>query len=245
MALWPVFNIADASIFVAICIIIIYQKRYFKKEEEQVEAKQEELEPQNQQLLSTFHILNGDALKEQFPTDKIPGEIIITRECLIEGPVNGSELDEFVEKRAKYFEETYQSSEYLDYTFSELKRIAEISDGEVYLWFEEDLFCQTNLWFVCSLLYLKEVNVHLVIPKDSLRYGFGGFDADGLEALFSKEQLLTKVQVNQFALLWFAYQKDNIERLLKLGVQMNTDFPFVMRAIEAHFDRIPKDRLCP
>ncbi|MEM0938178.1 MAG: lipoprotein signal peptidase [Bacteroidota bacterium] len=32
MALWPVFNIADASIFIAICIIIIYQKRYFKKE---------------------------------------------------------------------------------------------------------------------------------------------------------------------------------------------------------------------
>lgn len=34
MALWPVFNIADASIFVAICIILIYQKSFFKKEEE-------------------------------------------------------------------------------------------------------------------------------------------------------------------------------------------------------------------
>lgn len=34
MALWPVFNIADASIFVAICVIIIFQKRYFKTEEE-------------------------------------------------------------------------------------------------------------------------------------------------------------------------------------------------------------------
>lgn len=33
MALWPVFNIADASIFIAICIILIFQKRYFKKEE--------------------------------------------------------------------------------------------------------------------------------------------------------------------------------------------------------------------
>ncbi|GAB4244948.1 MAG: lipoprotein signal peptidase [Ekhidna sp.] len=33
MALWPVFNIADASIFVAICFIIFFQKRYFKKEE--------------------------------------------------------------------------------------------------------------------------------------------------------------------------------------------------------------------
>jgi len=32
MALWPVFNIADASIFVAICFIIVFQKRYFKSE---------------------------------------------------------------------------------------------------------------------------------------------------------------------------------------------------------------------
>lgn len=42
MALWPVFNIADASIFVAICFIIIFQKSYFKKDEE--EAPQEKVE---------------------------------------------------------------------------------------------------------------------------------------------------------------------------------------------------------
>ncbi|MEQ9307373.1 MAG: lipoprotein signal peptidase, partial [Marinoscillum sp.] len=41
MALWPVFNIADASIFVAICFIIAFQKRYFKKEEEENETKSE------------------------------------------------------------------------------------------------------------------------------------------------------------------------------------------------------------
>lgn len=40
MALWPVFNIADASIFVAICIIIIFQKRYFKKETEVAETSE-------------------------------------------------------------------------------------------------------------------------------------------------------------------------------------------------------------
>ena len=40
MALWPVFNIADASIFVSICIIIIFQKRYFKKEEEPAEISE-------------------------------------------------------------------------------------------------------------------------------------------------------------------------------------------------------------
>ena len=41
MALWPVFNIADASIFVAICFIIAFQKRYFKKEQEESETKSE------------------------------------------------------------------------------------------------------------------------------------------------------------------------------------------------------------
>lgn len=35
MALWPVFNIADASIFVSICIILVSQKRFFKKTEEE------------------------------------------------------------------------------------------------------------------------------------------------------------------------------------------------------------------
>lgn len=34
MALWPVFNVADASIFVSIIFLLIFQKRYFGKEED-------------------------------------------------------------------------------------------------------------------------------------------------------------------------------------------------------------------
>ncbi len=37
MALWPVFNIADASISASICAILLFQKKYFKKEEENLE----------------------------------------------------------------------------------------------------------------------------------------------------------------------------------------------------------------
>ena len=44
MALWPVFNIADASIFVAICFIIAFQKRYFKKEEKLSATEKESTE---------------------------------------------------------------------------------------------------------------------------------------------------------------------------------------------------------
>ncbi len=32
MALWPVFNIADSSIFIGVTIILIWQKRYFKED---------------------------------------------------------------------------------------------------------------------------------------------------------------------------------------------------------------------
>lgn len=38
MALWPVFNVADASIFLGITFILIFQKRYFGQHEKAAEA---------------------------------------------------------------------------------------------------------------------------------------------------------------------------------------------------------------
>jgi len=48
-ALWPIFNIADASIFVGVAIILIFQGRFFKEENEKSDKKsQEEDEIQRQ-----------------------------------------------------------------------------------------------------------------------------------------------------------------------------------------------------
>lgn len=190
--------------------------------------------------MNQIHILNGDALKEQFPLDQIPGEILIARECLIDGPVDADNLDEFLLLRAQFIKDSYGAGDY-SIASSEILKIANLESGEVNLWFEEDLFCQVNLWFIASLLYLKDVKVHLIMPKDSLRYGFGGLSKDQLVSAYQSKIQLTQIQVNQFAILWFAYRKDHIERLLKLGVQMYSDFPFVMKAIEAHFERQPRD----
>lgn len=41
MALWPVFNVADASIFMGITFILIFQKRYFSHEDETPQPKPE------------------------------------------------------------------------------------------------------------------------------------------------------------------------------------------------------------
>lgn len=40
MALWPVFNIADASIFMGITIILIWQKSFFKEEDQEPEKEE-------------------------------------------------------------------------------------------------------------------------------------------------------------------------------------------------------------
>lgn len=41
MALWPVFNVADASIFVSIIFILLFQKKYFKQEEPKEKIREE------------------------------------------------------------------------------------------------------------------------------------------------------------------------------------------------------------
>ncbi len=49
VALWPVFNVADASIFIGISIILVYQKKFFKTVEEETSTN---VTPQSQEVNS-------------------------------------------------------------------------------------------------------------------------------------------------------------------------------------------------
>jgi len=40
---WPIFNVADASIFVSVIVIVIFQKKFFKEEEASEKAKIEQV----------------------------------------------------------------------------------------------------------------------------------------------------------------------------------------------------------
>ncbi|NBC64259.1 MAG: hypothetical protein GVY07_01180 [Bacteroidetes bacterium] len=57
-------------------------------------------------MISQYQILNGDALKGQFPV-RVSGEIIVCRECLVDGPVNGETLDNLFERRANFIANSY------------------------------------------------------------------------------------------------------------------------------------------
>jgi hypothetical protein len=40
MALWPIFNIADASIFVGVAIILLFQNKFFGEKEPHAEMRE-------------------------------------------------------------------------------------------------------------------------------------------------------------------------------------------------------------
>ena len=98
-----------------------------------------------------FNILNGDALAYSFPETKIEGEIIVVREGLMDGDLSGNNLQDFWQSRAQYVGAT--ESEYYSNVVREFEKIINAPDGsEFNLWFEYDLFCQVNMWFVISMI---------------------------------------------------------------------------------------------
>ncbi len=190
--------------------------------------------------MTQYHILNGDALKSQFPLS-IKGELIIARECLVDGAVNGESLEDLFATRAKFISQHYGATptEYQEKVVSEFEKIQRIESGaEINLWFEDDLFCQVNMWFVLSLMKGKDNPIFLVRPDVHTRYGFGGLDEEGLLSIFENSKKMT--ELDKLSDFWKAYQSENNDQLLAHAKELKTAYPFMFDAVQAHIARIPK-----
>src|SRR5687768_5790002 len=103
--------------------------------------------------MQTIHILNGDCLFDPLQEASVNGDYFVCRECLIEGPVAADSLDNFLKQRAEYISKEYRvkEDEYLNRTASVFRQLTQLPEfSNLYLWFEDDLFCQVNLWFILS-----------------------------------------------------------------------------------------------
>ncbi|MBK7872610.1 MAG: hypothetical protein IPJ74_18975 [Saprospiraceae bacterium] len=138
-----------------------------------------------------IHVLTGDALAELFSLSGIEGSTIISRECLIEGPISsdGKDLSAFWQMRADYLTtDTPEEKEfYFEKVAKEFEKLLDLPAGsEINLWFEFDLFCQANMWFVLNLLKqsVKQQNIYRINPiikeVSKLWWGFGGLRAADL-----------------------------------------------------------------
>ena len=192
-------------------------------------------------MSAEYHILNGDALKHQFPT-AITGDLIIARECLIEGPTQETDFDRFFKKRAEFIAKTYAETEenYLKKVKFEFQKILDIKENcEINLWFEHDLFCQVNFWFVSTLIaenpHLNKV--FLVMPDELSQFGFGGLSKTELIEAYKHRKSINNIQY--FAALWRYYQNNDLEELKLAARNLQKEFPFLLPAVEAHIARIP------
>lgn len=188
-----------------------------------------------------YHILNGDVLKKQFP-ENIQGDVIVARECLVDGNVEGKNLDELFTSRAKFISQNYGGTEqdYYEKAASEFLKILEInSNSDINLWFEDDLFCQVNFWFVVNLLQRKDNNyqIFLIRPKTHTQYGFGGLKKS--ELISSYEDRLILTETDKISRLWESYQSNDIKTLISTAQEIENKYPFILPAVNAHIQRFP------
>ncbi len=189
-----------------------------------------------------FHILNGDALKSQLPTT-ISGEIIVARLCLVDGPVAAASEEDLYKIRAAFISENYpgfSKMDCLNNTVSEMGKIKEIPEkSTVNLWFEDDLFCQVNFWFILHLLFQnnQDYNIYLVRPKADSAYSFGEMNQSELVQALDNKLIISKEAQILLSQFWRLYQQNELSQLLKLAGELESEFPFLLPAIRAHQDR--------
>lgn len=189
-----------------------------------------------------IHILNGDALLAQFPpVSAIPGQRLVFRECLIEGPKDAFEdLSDFLMQRADYLNKQYESEIdlHLQHFYHLIKALNDAPiDEEIVLWFEDDVFCQTNMWYSIYLLMHQcsdmKKNISWV-RSTSLKYGFSAFDQVGLKKAFEARAKLNTESLLTFSALWRAYAKKDLSGLRGLihkAVKIDNEFKAVIDAV--------------
>ena len=195
--------------------------------------------------MKEYHILNGDSLKEQL--QDLAVEKIVLRECLVEGNSQGDSLEEIFANRTLFFEKEYEVSpaEYQQKSIGEISKITAIENGAtVYLWFENDLFCQVNFWFSIHVLFhlRKDISLFLVSPIKDTWMGFGALNYDELLQSFENKKELTKVDQESIAELWSAFQKSDWNILRTNAKKLSSKIDQIGKVIEAHIERFPIDK---
>lgn len=201
-------------------------------------------QPQTKIVTMHYHILNGDALNEQFQ-EEIGGQLIVCRECLVEGDVSGENLNEVCSSRKDFFSKAYKVTnvEYDKKSYAEFLKIINIPKGSnIDLWFEYDLFCQVNLWFVIHLInqHLTSPSLFLIRPIAELKYGFGGMEKEDLKKAFYQKMRLQNREVQVLSKLWLHYQNNDFIRMEEIATDYMEDLPFLLPVVLAHKERFPQ-----
>lgn len=182
-----------------------------------------------------FHALNGDCLAETLGKVIDKSQMIIWRECLIEGPVK---KEDFWIKRQNFIARTYAESEadYQQKVISEFQNFENIEDASViYFWFEDDVFCQLNFWFLLSVVK-KDLKLFRVFPKEESWDGFANLTTTDFENQIDKSIEISEQDIALAKKLWKAFSEDDLEELKKLSSENSKVFRKLSLIVDSIID---------
>jgi hypothetical protein len=165
-----------------------------------------------------YHVLNGDGLAGNF---NLEGEIVICRECLIDGDLRAKNLDEFWQVRAEFIKKTYGADDYFKKVKNEFDKLNNLQPAdEVNLWFGNEAFCQVNLWFILWLFWDTDATFYRIFPDSK------GWDCsfEILNKCFEFRQKLTKAEIQQGKQLWKAFCFNDSDGLRFLSQTTSPNF---------------------
>lgn len=195
-----------------------------------------------------LHITNGDEITNKINQLELPGDFIVWREMLCEGPTLPIlDSQEFYELRKDFLNRTYNilPQDYENQFIEELNKLS-ISNGydEIVLWFEFDLFSHINMLAVISHLLenKKKTPVYLVCSKrlanEKEFIPISQLPLKHLKNHFDARILLNEEDLELAALMWQLYNGDNPQKLIS-HIKKETNFEYLSSCIRAHIERFP------
>lgn len=196
-----------------------------------------------------LHITNGDVMTDKIAKLDIPGDVIVWREMLSEGPTMVDiGADEFFEMRANFLLEHYNISKerYNEDFVKEIEKLSTINNyDEIVLWFEFDLFCHLNMLAAISFLVQnkKKTPVYLVcssrLPGEEKLQNLSNLDLKQLKKHFECRISLTDNDLQLAHTVWELYCSSKPKRL-SAELQKTSNFEYLSSCIKAHLERFPR-----
>jgi hypothetical protein len=189
-----------------------------------------------------YHILNGDSLAYSFPP--LEGQIIVMREAFVDGPVSETFDAAYWTERIAFVADAFDAdaADYWTKFGSQLILLRQITnDDEVYLWFENDLFCIVNMMVAVHYIWLhSEPTLYRIFPSaDNERWiGFGKDDEIALAALFENRIQLNDDDISFLKSWWKAYVQNDVAALQQLSTIETNAMRFADEVTEAHIARL-------
>lgn len=192
-----------------------------------------------------LHILNGDATATVFAESGLPGERLVWRDILIEGPVaTGDATPASLAGRAAWLADrlAIDREDYVRCAREQAARLAAAREhDEVVLWFEQDLLCAANLWLLLDWLarHAPATRLALVYPETNEIRGLGAREPAQLAALFVERVPVTEAMGALGRQAWAAYAGSDPLAHVPLVAREAADLPFVREAFRCHEGRFP------